>query len=88
MFYQIYKFFFVVLTNFFHTDKIFSVFLLDMRFDFDLNRHLSVIIAAFKNRCLCLEINDKCLSLSVTLLFIFALHVFNQSKQKVGSNNQ
>lgn len=48
VFYQIYKKFFVVLTNFFHTDKIFSVFLLDMRYDFDFNRHLFVIIAAFK----------------------------------------
>ena len=46
---QIYKNFFVVLTNFFHTDKIFSVFLLDMRFDFDFSRHLSLIIAAFEN---------------------------------------
>ena len=40
---------FVVLTNFSHTDQIFLVFLLGMRFEFDLNRHLSVIIAAFKN---------------------------------------
>ena len=47
-FYQIYKKNFVLLENLFHTDKIFSVFLLDLRFDFDLNRHLSVITAAFK----------------------------------------
>ena len=33
----------------FHTNKIFSVFLLDMRLDFVFNRHLSVIITAFKN---------------------------------------
>ena len=38
----------VVLRNFFHSDKISSVFLLDMRFDFDFNRRLAVIIAAFK----------------------------------------
>ena len=40
---------FIVLTNFFYIDKLFSVFLLDIRFDFDSNRHLSMIIAAFKN---------------------------------------
>ena len=66
---------FVVLTNFFYTDKIFTVFLLNMRFDFDFNRHLSVIIAVFKNikKFVCLEITDKYLRLSVILLFTFAV---------------
>ena len=45
-------------------------------FDFDFNRLLSVIIATFKNskiRFLCLEITYKYLSLSVILLFTFAV---------------
>ena len=38
-----------VFSNFLHTDKVFSFFLLDMRFDFDFNRNLSAITTAFKN---------------------------------------
>ena len=55
---------FVVLLNFSHSDKIFSVFLLDMRFDIDSNRHLSMITVASKiskHTCVCLEIIDKTL---------------------------
>ena len=67
---------FVALTNLFHAHKIFSVFLLDMRFDFYSNRDLSVIIVALKisqKRCLCLETTDKYLGLSVILLFKFVV---------------
>ena len=57
-----------------------------MRFDFDFNRDLSVITAAFKNRRVCLETTDKYLSLSVILLFTLAVYTLDVRKRTQQSN--
>ena len=72
IFYQIYKKVFVVLTNFFYTDKIFSVFCWIWDLILILTHiclWLQQLSKISKNRCVCLDITDKYLSLSVILLF-------------------